>query len=240
MRWESLLSSDDIKPEFSSTMSLSDVYLEAFYFTEHLLEKFDMSEDDVVNIRVLVEKHDIEIMEQKIIRTNNVFQYGIQGYLDYFDYKPKEYKWTICINEEMGDLTKRYTIAHELAHYYLKRSGTKYCSNPLFPKKSEEQLCDIIASFLLMGIKTVFKVMDEYIERCKQREEIPIVLYDWLEYLGATVKVSHYHTISCFQNVRHLGGILFEAMNTGQVNAKYKDTVEKLEPVLREHEHLFR
>ena len=75
MRWESLLNSDDVKPEFSSNMSFSDVYMEAFYFTERLLEKFDMSEDDVVNIRVLAEKHDIELIEQKIIRTNNVFQY---------------------------------------------------------------------------------------------------------------------------------------------------------------------
>ena len=89
--------------------------------------------------------------------------------------------------------------------------------------------------------KTVFKVMDEYIERCKQREELPIVLYDWLEYLGATVKVSHYHTISCFQNVRHLGGILFETIEKNEINnKKYEGLVAKLKPILKQYEYLFR
>ena len=236
----SLSNLDNIKLEISSNMSLSEVYMEAFYFTQDLLNAFDMLEDDVVNIRALVEKCNVELIEQKIIRTNNVFQYGVQGYLDCFNYKPKEYKWTIYINEEMGDLTKRYTIAHELAHYFLKSNAVKYCRNPLFPKTSEEQLCDIIASFLLMPIKTVFRVMDEYIEKCKQRGEIPIVLYDWLEYLSATVKVSHYHTVTCFQNVRYLGGILFEVIDKSQVKPKYKNVVEKMETILREHEHLFR
>ena len=88
-------------------MSLSEVYMEAFYFTQELLKAFDMLEDNVVNIRALVEKCNIELIEQKIVRINNVFQYGVQGYLDCFNYNPKEYKWTIYINEEMGDLTKR-------------------------------------------------------------------------------------------------------------------------------------
>ena len=227
---------------FDMELKSSDICMETFFFTKKILDKIScVAEDKAINIRELAKKYNIDIVEKKFIRKNNIFEYEVQGYLDYYDFEPGNYKWTIYVNEEMGDLTKRYTIAHELGHYFLKTESTKYCNNPLFPKTSEEQLCDLIASYLLLPIETVFVVMQEYIEKCrKRRRDISINLYDWLEYLGATMGVSLYHTIICFQNVRHLGGILYENISNNQVNNKYKPMIEELAPVLREYSHLFR
>ena len=90
----------------------------------------------------------------------------------------------------------------------------KNCCNPLIPKTTEEQLCDIIASFLLMPIDSVLGVMKKFINKCEEKNRVPVDMYEWLKYLGAVMGVSDYHTILCFQNVRYLGGAIFEEKDT--------------------------
>lgn len=201
----------------SSFMNLEDIYLSCFCYTSKILEeqglyKSNFPKNKAIDIRALAKAFDIDIVEMKINRADDVFRYGTPGYLDYYDYQPQKYQWTIFVNKAMGDLTKRYIIAHELGHYFLKYKGdgenVKFCTNPLFPKNQEEQLCDLMASFLLMPIELVLEIMSEYVDSYIGKETID--MYEWLRHLGFQLSVSDYHTVSCFQNVRYLGGLIYE------------------------------
>lgn len=206
------------KIEISLDLSMKDLYLSSFYLAQSILDIFSEkypSEKKAVDIRGLATAFQVEIIEKNLQLDSCIFTQGMLGYLDYYNHKYKEYPWTIYVNNNMGSLTKRYVIAHELAHFFLNYSlckGNISCyTNPLFPKKEEEQLCDIIACFLLMPIDKVLELMKKYIENCKSQTNCSVDMYDWLTHLGSIMGVSDYHTVSCFQNVRYLGGIIFES-----------------------------
>lgn len=207
-RWQGL--------NLSTEMSVKELYLWAFRYAQDILDDFFQNNSyDVpeIDIRALVGTFGIEIVEMEIKLNSDVFRYGMPGYLDGYGYKGNKRLWTIYINESMGDLSKRYIIAHEFAHYLLlnqKEQNIKNCTNPLFPKKTEEQLCDLLASFLLMPLKTVLELMNNYIIKCQNDNSGPIDMYEWLHYLGCELRISDYHTVLCFQNIRYLGGIIWE------------------------------
>ena len=125
----------------ASKMNSKDLYLASFGLTQSILwDVFRLeAKEEATDVYAVAKHFNVEIFEKKMTVENNVFQYGMPGYLDCFDYKPKEYEWTIYVNEGMGDLTKRYIIAHELAHFFLVEKNTliepKNCCNPLIPKK---------------------------------------------------------------------------------------------------------
>lgn len=211
------ISGNVIKPEIG--MPSNELYIAAYCFTQKALnEVFGKRQENAsaTDVYALAKYHNIEILETKMASQKSVFLYGMPGYLDCYDYSPNDYRWSIYINEAMGDLTKRYIIAHELAHYLLQHRGVHYCCNPLFPKTTEEQLCDIIASFLLMPLETVLKQMEKFVKNCEKNDDKPVDMYEWLKYLGQVMKVSDYHTILCFQKVRHLGGVLYEEIKKEQ------------------------
>lgn len=205
--------------EITSDISIKNLYINAYILTQSILDEFfknHSSEVTAVDIRSLVKAFNIEIVETKIKLNADLFQYGTPGYLDNYGYKGNQRLWTIYVNESMGDLSKRYIIAYEFAHYLLQNMWQEYkdnkiecCTNPLFPKKTEEQLCDLIATFLLMPLKTVLKLMDDYIKNHQSWYDEPIDMYEWLHYLGCKMGLSDYHTITCFQHLRYLGGIIY-------------------------------
>ena len=204
----------------TSDIDMKNLYLNAYIITQGILDevlKNHYSEVTAIDIRYLVKAFNIEIVETKMKLSTELFQYGTPGYLDNYGYKGNERLWTMYINESMGDLSKRYIIAYEFAHYLLinlsqesKDNKIECCTNPLFPKKTIEQLCDLLATFLLMPLKTVLRLMDNYVKKCQEENSGPIDMYDWLHYLGCKMGVSDYHTVLCFQHVRYLGGIIHE------------------------------
>lgn len=201
----------------SFSQSLKEIYLNSFCYAKEILQNQTSNEqrisfDRATDIRAIAKSFNINIVEIGMNRDHEIFRHALPGYLDYYDYKPNKFSWTIYVNKTMGDLTKRYIIAHELAHFFIKhpsyKGGIKYCANPLFPKTSEEQMCDLLASFLLMPIEKVFDIMTEYIENHRTNDLLD--MYEWLRYLGCELGISDYHTITCFQNVRYLAGIIYE------------------------------
>ena len=197
--------------ELSSSMNLEKIYLDCFCYVKRILEKQEICKSDffinrAIDIRALARAYGVDVIEINMKMNNEIFKHGTLGYLDYYCGK-----WTIYVNEAMGDLTKRYIIAHELGHYFLEFdndvSKIEYYKNPLFPKSCEEQICDIMASFLLMSIETVFEIMQEYV---KKNVKGGIDMYEWLNHLGYELGVSDYHTVGCFQNVRYLAGFIYE------------------------------
>lgn len=234
----------------SSIQSMEEIYLTIYKKVNDILAFHypqGLPQDRSVDVRKLAEKLHIEIIEKTLGSRRDFFSHEVMGYLECFDYKKGEYQWSIYINEEMGDLTKRYVIAHELAHYFLKdKSGnavpyTKYCISPMIPKDSEEQICDIIASFLLMPIDMVLDLMEEYIDAHRDEN---IGIDKWLNYLGNEMRVSDYYTVIFYQNVRYLGGILYSNYQNKRNDSKdmiyKKNSFTKILEKIEQCQRLFR
>lgn len=196
-------------------MSVEEIYLTVYKETKRILDYFRskiIPSSRAIDIRSLVKMLGIKIIEKPLVSSKERFYQETSGYLDCYDYKKNEFQWTIYVNNDMGDLSKRYIIAHELAHFLLKKNKeeqgvyTRYCVSPLFPKSIEEQLCDIVASFLLMPIDIVLDLMKEYL---MEHTNEKINTFEWLRFLGCQMGVSDYHTVICYQNVRYLGGFLY-------------------------------
>lgn len=209
--------------------NISDLYIELYELTNDILDKkleyFSSSKEyKVVDIYALAEKYNIKIIKQNLESPQDIFSQEVLGYLDSF------YEKTIYISEEAGDYSKRYGVAHEIGHYLVKESQNKedevfacYYATPRLPKSMEEQVCDIIASFLLMPVSTVLDLMEEYIKQVKEMKGYKATIYTWLEYLGGRLHIADYYTGLCFQNIRYLCAILFEKAQDMEKNG----TLEK-------------
>lgn len=201
--------------QINANMSLEDIYLTAYTKVQTILEHFysnGLPENDIIDIKGIAESFHIEVTEKKLGLKNDIFSYKIMGFLDCFDYQRGNYQWTIYVNESIGDLSKRYVIAHEIAHYLLKENKadinepyTKYCIHSILPKDLDEQLCDIIASFLLMPLNSVVRLINAYAEL---HRDMVLDIFDWFRYLGSRLGISDYHTILFYQNIKYLVAVI--------------------------------
>lgn len=199
--------------EEKSIKGVKDLYISLYEQTNTILnEKLDYfsNEKAAVDIYELAKQYDIKIVEKNLESQKDLFSQEVVGYLDSYHGK------TIYINEEVGDYTKRYGVAHEVGHYLVREAEMKdkvfacYFATPRFLKTSEEQVCDLIASFLLMPISTVLDLMEVYIKQSQQMVNERITTYSWLGYLGGKLHVADYYTSLCFQNIKYLGAFLYE------------------------------
>lgn len=180
--------------------------------TREILQKNlgDQKDSDMVDIRKLVSKYGIEIEEKKLYTKGDVFLKQLSGYFDQYYYGGKLNN-IIYVHKELGELDKRYVIAHEFAHKLLNSGDNKIisfnCINVLFPKEKEEFMSDIIASYLMLPLDRVLKLMDSFIE--KKKDELPIHMIEWIRYLASHMKLSEYQTVLCFQNIRYLACIAY-------------------------------
>lgn len=199
----------------NANMSLEDIYLTAYTKVQAILDHFypnGLPEDTIVDIKRIAESFNIEVTEKKLDSKKDIFYYKIMGFLDCFDYQEGNYQWTIYVNESIGDLSKRYVIAYQIANYLLKEDKsnisepyTKYCTHSILPKDFDEQLCDIIASFLLMPLNSVLKLINKY---AKLHQDTVLDIFDWFRYLGSQLGISDYHTILFYQNIKCLVGAI--------------------------------
>lgn len=202
--------------------NIGDLYVELYEYTTHILtEKLDYfsGEQKAVNVYKLAKMYNIKIVEKNLESKKDLFSQEVVGYLDFYC------GITIYVNEDIGDYTKRYAVAHEIGHYlaeqyweeYSKEENetrdnvfTRYYIAPRLPKTVEEQACDIIASFLLMPVSTVLDLMEEYIKEAQNSVNQRITIYSLLGYLGGRLHVEDYYTSLCFQNIKYLCAALYE------------------------------
>lgn len=203
-----------VKNMVNDVESIKKLYIELYNQTTQILHEklnYFTPGSNAVDIYELARVYGIKIIEKNLESPRDYFSQEVVGYLDSYFGK------TIYINEEVGDYTKRYGVAHEIGHYLVRREEIEndkvlacYFTTPLFLKTSEEQVCDLIASFLLMPISTVLDLMEAYIKESKQLENERITTYSWLGYLGQKLHIADYYTSLCFQNIKYLGAFLYE------------------------------
>lgn len=193
--------------------SYFELCLKLYAHTRKILkDNFGNQKDsDMVDIRELVSKYGIKIEEKKFYDKGDLFLKQLSGYLDQYYYEGK-LNSIIYIHKELGELDKRYVIAHEFAHKLLGSSDNKTnsafnCINVLFPKEKEEFMSDLVASYLMLPLDRVLKLMDSFIE--KKKDELPIHMIEWIRYLASHMKLSEYQTVLCFQNIRYLACIAY-------------------------------
>ncbi len=198
------------------------MYLKLFDISAEILsktEKVHYQSKMTTDIRQIVKEHGIEIVEKEGIAKSSYFFNEIAGYLDHYGIITN---YTIFLEDNQDELSKRYVLAYEFAHYLLynpKSGGTKFCTNMLFFTSQENQLCDILAAFLMMPIESVLRAMESYTQEKKNSSQRLIYTNEWLRYLAYQFKLSDYHTTLCYQHIQYLGAILYhdvEKQNTIQ------------------------
>lgn len=197
---------------------IEETYLRIYAITNIFLKDY-MQKGCAIDIRNMADGFGIRIIEKKIHFHNKIFYNQISGYLDIYDYKSKQFVSTIYVDDRLDETGKRYVIAHEFSHYILvclqnvindndfKRT-IKYCSNVLFPSDTEEHICDIMTSFFLMPIETVLYLMENFIDKKKRTNDLPVHVEELLWYLSLHLKIPDDYINICFQHTRYLGSYL--------------------------------
>lgn len=222
---------------------MESVYIGIYLLTKEIRKQvsceMQTSEKNYVDIREIANYFHISVSDRELNSEQDIFINEISGYLDVYDYERGNYKWSIYLNRDIGELSKRYVIAHELSHYFINRSKgiriTKYCVNPFFPGTGEEQICDIMSSFFLMPIIMVLETLERYISQKNKDGKIPVEIYDWMRYLAYEMKIPESYIMICYQNVRYLGGLLCDK-ELGYAEGKLDEEIK----AIREHRELFR
>lgn len=210
---------------------MESMYLRIYIITRAIYKEVfqEDSGKSYVDILEIAKYFHINVIDRELNSEQDIFMNEISGFLDEYDYEQGNYQWSIYVNHNIGDISKRYVIAHELSHYILNRSkhshNTKYCINPLFPTSKEEQICDLMSSFFLMPILMVLEVLDTYIAEKKRNGRTPIDIYDWMRHLAYEMKVPEFLVTTCYQNIRYLGGILYNK-ELGYAEGKLDDEIK--------------
>lgn len=228
--------------EFGLVSYMEEIYLKVYKISNEYLEAYynDLKRRRTIDIRGIVNKYGIDIIEREIYPSGFLFVNQIDGYLDIVN-KDNNNKYTIYVNENLDEVSKRYVIAHEFSHYILKELDNsesekkkgmeiKYCLNALFAKNVEENICDILTSFLLMPIDCVLPLMKQFID--DKKDYCPVRISEWLQCLSYWMQVSSYHVSLCFQHIRYLAAFIYDKENKGLND-------EILIKNIKDYEHLF-
>lgn len=223
-------------------MGIEEIYILIYKRIKEILDDFHKrvpSKDKTTDIKKLITLCGIEIIEKSLTVHSDQFCYKMFGYLAYDNYVSAQYQWKMYVNKTMSSLNRRYAMAHQLAYFLLKKDKcekhacTRYDVYPFFSKNPEELLSDIITSFLLMPLDLIIEIMKEYLEQHQKKE---MDAFGWIQYLGNKVRLSNYHTVMCYQNIRYLAEILAECSKKGTTRIgngydrnDFKDIFEKLE-----------
>lgn len=220
---------------------LSDAYIQLYILAQKIVQNAigkENAEETYVDIESIIKSYNINIKKRSLNSIGDTFINETAGFLDVYDYERGNYEWSILVNEELNWPLKRYVIAHEFSHFVINRCfgkrEVKYCISPFFPQKTEEQICDIMASFFLMPITKVLSLFSQFIKRREEKNRIPADLYDWIEYLGRKTQVSEYHVFMCYQNIRYLGAALLN-MDESRI-PELKAEIQ----MVKEHKELFK
>ena len=197
--------------DFTSSLPIKNIYLDLHEMATAILDEklhYFYQEQFSVDIYKLAAAYEIKIYDKDMANMNlpeNDFPVEMFGYLNTY------YGQAIYLNRKTRNLTRRYTVSYHLAYYLLNGSDVQnyvhYLVPASFPGDFNEQLCNLLASFLLMPIEAVDRLMMLYEEKVFSSQ---MSFNSWLDYLGNTMGVSAYYTATAFERVRTLHVFLNE------------------------------
>lgn len=217
-----------------------DCYFTIFGFTDYLIRKHSLwnEKEGMLDVRKLAMKENIVIKDLSMKVDKPIIKDEILGI--YKGFSDDESEKTIYVNSNVSESFKRYIIAHELAHYYMKDkkvAKVAYCVNMLLPKSRIESLCDLFSSFLLMPFEKVLLLWRKFKEDYIAKGSDPMDMYDWIKYLSCHFGVTEYHAIIMYQDIRALGGVLYTKYNSPTT----KKSAETLQiPDLEQYKEFFK
>lgn len=239
----------DFEEIFRTQLSANEdnIYWIIYSTVQRIVRQYREEKDDqevAINIEKFAEFLNIKIAERMIAGRNKLFKDEVAGFIDHFDYPMGNNQCMIYVNENLGELSKRYVIAHEISHYILnngeQKNKVEYCRMVMLSKNNKERICDIMASFIIMPIESVMKLMFDFCNDKRQKGHIPIDADEWLHFLGYSFKLSNYHTVLCYQDIRNLAGVLWLMGFMDEDDKEHRFEDEEINHNLKEYQNLFR
>lgn len=191
--------------DFTSSLSIKYIYLNLYEMATAILNEklhYFSQEQFSVDIYQMAATYELKVYNKDMTNMNlpeNDFFIEIFGYLNTCSGK------AIYLNQNTGNFTRRYTIAYHLAYYLLNGESTlNYVHHFVFSgfsKNFQEQICHLLASFLLMPVESVNKLMKQYQQKTLYSQP---GFYSWLNYLGNTMGLPTYYTAAAFEKIRTL------------------------------------
>ena len=115
--------------------------------------------------------------------------------------------------------SKRYAIAHELAHYIMhfddKQYYEDYCIMPMCPADIEEVVADIFAIFLLIPVRYFFVEFLEYVKSKMDEGKTPVTTESWIRYLAERSMIPDYYVAYGYQQLRYVAYWIYQAWDDG-------------------------
>lgn len=189
---------------FNEQTPLDTLYLELYKIANSILDEklqYFSQLQYSVDIYQLASIYDIKIYEKYIPLSSDTHR-EVLGYLNTYSGK------AIYLNTTTGQLTRRYTVAYNLAYYLFQGNKNTnfvhYFTNSILPTDFKEQFCHILASFLLMPISSVIKLMSQY---TAEHDSQP-TFNSWLNYLGNAMGLPTCYVATSFENIRTLHAFL--------------------------------
>lgn len=163
----------------------------------------------ITPIREMIASEGIGVYERILTSVDDHFSNELLGTLERM-----QGEWRIYINRDIGPLTKRYAMAHEYARYLIYSISGHVkdgeCTDVLLTRGVEEQMCDIMVSFLLLPFCMVVHLMSDYVRKQQCSYKKAAHSDEWMHYLGNEMELTDRHTILCYQNVQYLAGALHQ------------------------------
>ncbi len=132
----------------------------------------------------------------------------------------KEKKKTIYADKAAPTSSKRYAIAHEVAHYIMHYDDRDfyedYCIMPMCPADIEEIVADIFAIFLLIPVRYFFVEFLEYVKYKREEGKIPVTTENWIRYLADISMIPDYYVAYGYQQLRYVAYWIYQAWNDGE------------------------
>ena len=126
---------------------------------------------------------------------------------------------TIFADKKAPFSSRRYAIAHELAHFIMHYDDSDYyedyCIMPMCPADIEEIVADIFAIFLLIPVRYFFAEFLEYVKCKKEEGRIPVTTESWIRYLAEISMTPDYYVAYGYQQLRYVAYWIYQAWNDG-------------------------
>lgn len=149
----------------------------------------------------------------------------------------------IYIDKEVPPFSKRYAIAHELAHYIMHYDDPDYyedyCIMPMCPKNIEEIVADIFATFLLIPVRYFFIEFLSYVERKIAEGSGPVTTEKWIQYLAERSMISEYYVAYGYQQLRYVAYWIYRAWNENEIEKEIEMASDEAEMVREETEDYY-
>ncbi len=126
---------------------------------------------------------------------------------------------TIFVDKTAPFSSRRYAIAHELAHFIMHHDDRDYyedyCIMPMCPADIEEIVADIFAIFLLIPVRYFFAEFLEYVKCKKEEGKVPVTTESWIRYLAEISMIPDYYVAYGYQQLRYVAYWIYQAWSDG-------------------------